>query len=684
MAPKEVGCAHKASGDQIANKKRLVICCDGTWNNTNEGSGPPTNVSRLSGAVAHKCCSGMPQIVYYHPGAGTESSKVARIIGGAFGVGVAQDIAESYRFICDNYNPGDEIVIIGFSRGAFTARSVGAMVCALGFLNRSGLDQLPHIFNDYKTWYRWHKEQYNPKEHLVGVTLENLKKLKRFEAAKKRTQTGLTDGRVANGVTQLPWQESDESLAKKLSDRKKQLYEKMADMRLPDGKADLRAMAAAYRDMLAEYQLSLCSREAVPGTSDFEYVPVKGHVKAIGVWDTVGSLGIPEIPPFYHNGRGDREIRFESLDVHPRIEYAFHAIALDEWRSAFKCTMWGKRGNDETHLRQVWFPGSHCNVGGGWEDQQIATIALSWMADQLTSIGVEFSKTEMNRILYDIRPQAKARKWGLGVIRNPDGLTSYPDWVWSYVPAPVRKPTKGTRTPGGYSDDSSKEKLVKPNELVHPCVRIRYLYGGLNMDDAGPWTCRALTEQGYNLERRDTPATEVRKTRVASAVGTYHSVRGPITPYYDSPPACSSAGTDDHPFVKVEQPHEDDLYQLPEPRSHWVWRHKDGSELPEEHIGMWERMFIKVNEKLVGWQERADAAAAGLETGSVAARAEQKSLFGWASDTIKSAFVDPPQPLLTEAARRKDAHIPETYGYHDLVSWQKGDTQPRKPGITRA
>lgn len=70
-------------------------------------------------------------------------------------------------------------------------------------------------------------------------------------------------------------------------------------------------------------------------------------------------------------------MRFESLDVHPRVKYAFHAIALDEWRTAFDCTMWGKRDNNETELRQVWFPGTHANIGGGWDDQQIATIALA-------------------------------------------------------------------------------------------------------------------------------------------------------------------------------------------------------------------------------------------------------------------------------------------------------------------
>ncbi|KAK3310044.1 uncharacterized protein B0T15DRAFT_546383 [Chaetomium strumarium] len=634
MASKEVKCAHKASG--FVNTKRLIICCDGTWNNTNEAAGPPSNVSWLSGAVAHKCCSGMPQIVYYHPGAGTETSRVARAVGGAFGVGVAQDIAESYRFICDNYNPGDEIVIVGFSRGAFTARSVGAMVCALGFLNRSGIDQLPHIFNDYQGWHEWHKEPYDEHKHLVGITFENVKKIERFE------------------------QESEESLAKKLGERKRQLYEKMAAMTSSDGKANLKHMADAYRGMLAEYQLLLCLRHAVPGSDDFKYAPIEGRVKAIGVWDTVGSLGIPEIPPFYHSGRGDREIRFERLDVHPRVEYAFHAVSLDEWRQAFDCTI-------------------HCNVGGGREDQQIATIALAWMADQLTSIG-------------------RARG-GLGVIRNPNGLTSYPDWIWSYVAAPIRKLTKGTtdyitRIPGSYKEDDGDGKLVDPNELVHPCVRIRYLYGGLNLDDAGPWTCRALTERGYRLERRDAPAivAVVRgKPGVHRAPDTYHSVRGPVTPYYYScyntnnttPAVTSNAGDDDHqqPFlVKVEQPHEDDL-------KHQGDGDGDGHELPEEQIGMWERMFIKVNEKLVRWQETMtmtmtmtmdDAAAA-------AAAGQQKSVFGRAGDAVKSALgvggvPVPQQPpaAMTEATKRKDRYIPEAYGYHDLVSWQKGDTQPRE------
>jgi hypothetical protein len=185
----------------------------------------------------------MPQIVYYHPGAGTEASKVADVLGGAFGVGVAQDIAESYRFICDNYSPGDEIVIIGFSRGAFTARSVAAMVCALGFLNRSGLDQLPYIFYDYETWQDWHKKPFDGKKHLVGLTLENLKKLNRFKAAKDRGQSG---------ATKSPQRVSDKDLEQDLAKKRKRIYDEMALMKRPDRTPDLRAMAIAYRKVLQE------------------------------------------------------------------------------------------------------------------------------------------------------------------------------------------------------------------------------------------------------------------------------------------------------------------------------------------------------------------------------------------------------------------------------------------------
>lgn len=62
-----------------------------------------------------------------------------------------QDIRELYHFICMNYVDGDDIVLVGFSRGAFTARAVADMIASLGLLTHEGLDHFYAIFNDYQT-----------------------------------------------------------------------------------------------------------------------------------------------------------------------------------------------------------------------------------------------------------------------------------------------------------------------------------------------------------------------------------------------------------------------------------------------------------------------------------------------------------------------------------------------------
>lgn len=162
---------------------------------------------------------------------------------------MAQDIVETYRFICDNYNPGDEIIIVGFSRGAFTARSIAGMVCALGFLNRAGLDQLPCIFKDYETWQDWGKVDYDPNMHLVGFTLNNLKRVKRLEAAAKARAGDPSKSKLA-------WDGTSDDLEKELEKKKKDLFETMSRMFVEGGEhkkqMDLRKMAKAYRDMLVK------------------------------------------------------------------------------------------------------------------------------------------------------------------------------------------------------------------------------------------------------------------------------------------------------------------------------------------------------------------------------------------------------------------------------------------------
>jgi len=209
----------------------------------NDKGDPASNVSRLSSAFARSCCSGMPQVIYYHPGAGTETSITAQVLGATFGNDVPQDIAESYRFICNNHRAQDELVFIGFSRGAFTARSVAGMVCALGFLNRAGIDQLPHVFRDYCNWSSWRdKSKFCKKVHLVGFTLENLEKNRKRYA------------RVYHEARR-PWGGDKEGMKAGLLKAKRELFGMIVDINLAKGSDAKVKVAETYRGKLAEVGL---------------------------------------------------------------------------------------------------------------------------------------------------------------------------------------------------------------------------------------------------------------------------------------------------------------------------------------------------------------------------------------------------------------------------------------------
>jgi len=108
----------------------------------------------------------------------------------------------------------------------------------------------------------------------------------------------------------------------------------------------------------------------------------KIRVQAVGVWDTVGSLGIPNTAFLAKLGlpHSTKEFKFYDTNLSGTIKHAFQALALDEQRAPFSPAVWERNNMQKTtiDLRQVWFPGAHSNVGGGYDDQEIANIALAW------------------------------------------------------------------------------------------------------------------------------------------------------------------------------------------------------------------------------------------------------------------------------------------------------------------
>ncbi|OCL01462.1 hypothetical protein AOQ84DRAFT_402491 [Glonium stellatum] len=261
----------------------------------------PSNVTRLSRAIRPISKDGIPQIVYYHFGVGSQGGIVNKVVGGSTGEGLSESVREGYSFLSSNYTPGDEIFLIGFSRGAFTARSIAGLIAQVGLLTKAGLGYLGVIFKDVQ-------HQRDP------------------------------DYRSRNPNIPFPDKPS--------------------------------AHDPRYREELARRGLTRLNIS----------------IRAIGVWDTVGSLGTPRIGWLTQVGLQNEESKkmsFYDTKLSNCIENAFQALALDERRTAFSPAVWEKPPGNQTTLRQVWFPGVHSNVGGGYDDQQLANITLAWMMSQL-------------------------------------------------------------------------------------------------------------------------------------------------------------------------------------------------------------------------------------------------------------------------------------------------------------
>ena len=134
--------------------KRIVILCDGTWNRAD--SATPTNVVRLAQLIEPVSATGIVQATVYIQGVGTGAGSTKfnqwtdKILGGAFGKGLLENIVTAYQQLVFLYNPGDEIFICGFSRGAYTARSLTGFIRSTGMIDRANLNLIPAAVARYR------------------------------------------------------------------------------------------------------------------------------------------------------------------------------------------------------------------------------------------------------------------------------------------------------------------------------------------------------------------------------------------------------------------------------------------------------------------------------------------------------------------------------------------------------
>lgn len=123
------------------------------------------------------------------------------------------------------------------------------------------------------------------------------------------------------------------------------------------------------------------------------------NIKFVGVWDTVGALGVPA---FHISGISRSTFGFLHTGLRRPIKNAFHALAIDEHRRAFRPTLWTVRmpldpsrpippPRPISSVEQRWFVGAHANVGGGYSSDALAQLPLQWIMSKAALHGLRFT-----------------------------------------------------------------------------------------------------------------------------------------------------------------------------------------------------------------------------------------------------------------------------------------------------
>jgi len=343
--------------------KHIVLCSDGTGNRGGKGNG--TNVWRLYQFVDihghHFDASKPEQVTCYDDGVGTEDFKLLKLLGGAFGWGLSRNIRELYEYVVTHYRPGDHLYLFGFSRGAFTVRSLAGMILTVGIVRQeqAGSNQLKttaEIGRDVKRAFRAYRANYRRRhgtiDRLLRFLIEVLRKSRRW-----------------SWVNQLA-----AAAARALAARR-------------EGRRH------AATDIGEEFRRS--------------YSHGDERIRFIGAWDTVDAVGVP-----FDGLRWLLDvfmaISFHDQQVHARVDHACHALAIDDERHTFHPVMWDERGTVERsrtlgvsapRIEQVWFAGAHSNVGGGYPKQGMAMVTLHWMMQKAATAGLRFREGAIDDVM---------------------------------------------------------------------------------------------------------------------------------------------------------------------------------------------------------------------------------------------------------------------------------------------
>lgn len=392
--------------------KRLVFCFDGTWNKIDGAH--PTNVARIAQSVSRfDKKDGSPQFIYYDEGVGTTATE--RLTGGMFGRGLTEKILEAYHILVLNYEPGDEIYVFGFSRGAFTARSFVGLLRNAGIMSRRSLQHIREAVRLYVS--------------RSADSSPNSQRAREFR------------------------------------------YKHCPKLCVP---GDMEWRAAAHPEDVAEDVTEL-------------------RVRYLGIWDTVGALGVPAHLKLLAGLNSAHQ--FHDTTLSSFVERARHAVAADERRRTFEPSLWtnlddlnGLRPQDPLY-EQLIFPGVHSAVGGGGPVRGLSDTALEWVFEGAKKQGLAFDLDDQSPI-YQLIPDHRAqlfnatgktgwdwKDWLTGVglrdrkFPDLDQTAIHPSLARRYAESPDRLPERKPYRPGALKDlweaIGSMAKTARAGALAH-------------------------------------------------------------------------------------------------------------------------------------------------------------------------------------------------------------------------
>ncbi|USP78020.1 hypothetical protein yc1106_05294 [Curvularia clavata] len=301
--------------------RKLILCFDGTGN-VFEGNTSDTNIVKLYDKFDRK---DPMQYHYYQTGIGTYNvdggpinknllgrirSNISKSIDSGFATTFDAHVIAGYRFIMKYYKEGDKIYMFGFSRGAFTARFLARMIYKVGLLSEGNEEMVPFAYDLYQQYELGKLSEQEKKETLPAKDLTN-----------KAAQNPEHEHLLPNSVDTDPTMKPDAQQLK--------------------------------RNKLIAFKETFCRSEGADNTGIKVYF--------LGMFDCVSSVAVLDGP----SGTPQKPVSVYGTARHVR-----HAVAVDEHRVKFKAALLGQdiRNSeaDKEKIKEVWFPGNHGDVGGGW------------------------------------------------------------------------------------------------------------------------------------------------------------------------------------------------------------------------------------------------------------------------------------------------------------------------------